>query len=132
MYELPSLGVNAFAFSWRGEHAYAAPPVALILLAAKKIAQTNMTAVLVVPLWKSSRFWPFLFPDGKHACHMIEEFYAIDTKMDSALQVESALTVQIRRFLVLFLRGGIYEPWKVRFSRSSCILKLSNQRCECE
>ena len=70
-YEVESARTDAFTFAWTGEHAYLAPPVSKILMAAKKIALTNMTAVLIIPCWPGCRFWPHLFPDGRHAAQMI-------------------------------------------------------------
>jgi hypothetical protein len=59
-------GVDAFAFEWSGELAYVAPPVSMVTRVIKKIAITWMTGVLLIPLWKSAKFWSFAFPDGRH------------------------------------------------------------------
>ena len=60
-------GVDAFSRSWDNEVAWCCPPVNLIIAAIKKIAASSMQAVLIVPAWKSSYFWPFLFPNGSYA-----------------------------------------------------------------
>ena len=62
-----SAGLDAFAQSWLQENAWCCPPVSLIIPAIRKICSTRMTANLVVPVWRSAAFWPFLFPDGRTA-----------------------------------------------------------------
>jgi hypothetical protein len=51
-----SAGVDAFSMSWEGERAYCAPPIALILRTIRKIEVTEMTGVLLIPLWCGARF----------------------------------------------------------------------------
>jgi hypothetical protein len=58
-------GVDAFAFDWQGELAYVAPPVSLVVRCIRKIAVSRMTGLLLIPLWRSARFWSFAFPDGR-------------------------------------------------------------------
>ena len=65
-------GVDAFAQSWRGETAWVCPPTSLIIQAVKKIAATDMKAVLITPAWPTAAFWSFIFPDGKRAHELIE------------------------------------------------------------
>ena len=60
-------GVDAFTQSWSNEIAWACPPVYLVIDTMKKIAASNMLAILCVPAWRSAAFWPILFPDGVHA-----------------------------------------------------------------
>jgi hypothetical protein len=55
-------GVDAFAFDWQGELAYLAPPVSLVVRCICKIAVSCMTGLLLIPLWRSARFWSFAFP----------------------------------------------------------------------
>lgn len=70
-------GIDAFAHSWDGEIAWCCPPVNLVVPAVRKIAASNMQAILVVPAWRSAQFWPFIFPNGSHAltiCTAISAF----------------------------------------------------------
>ena len=55
-------GVNAFSLSWDGENAWICPPVASIVKVVRKIRFSKLTAVLVIPAWKSADFWPLIFP----------------------------------------------------------------------
>ena len=41
-------------------------PVSLVIPALLKFCATEMTGVLVVPSWRSTAFWTFIFPDGLH------------------------------------------------------------------
>ena len=59
--------VDAFVQDWNGEIAWCCPPVSLTIQTIRKIAASNMQAILVVPAWRSASFWSFLFPDGVHA-----------------------------------------------------------------
>ena len=35
--------------------------------AVKKIVRsTGMTGIMVVPVWRTAVFWPFIVPDGRH------------------------------------------------------------------
>ena len=72
-----SSGVDAFAFDRTDENAWVCPPICLVIPAFRKILRTRMTAILVVPRWRSAAFWPVLFPDGKKphsVCWKIEVF----------------------------------------------------------
>ncbi len=57
-------GVDAFAHSWDGEHAFASPPMKDVIKTFRKMMTSTMTGVLVVPEWRSASFWAVLFPDG--------------------------------------------------------------------
>jgi hypothetical protein len=45
---------------------YAAPPVSLALRTIRKAADVILGGVLIVPLWKSVKYWTFAFDDGSH------------------------------------------------------------------
>jgi hypothetical protein len=64
--EKGSLGMDSFAQNWEGEHAYAAPPVSLVLRTIRKIVITEMMGVLIILLWKNAKFWTFGFRDRTH------------------------------------------------------------------
>ena len=54
-------GIDAFAHNWSGEMAWACPPIALIIQTIRKIRQTKMSGVLLVPEWPTADFWAELF-----------------------------------------------------------------------
>ena len=100
-------GVDAFTQDWNGEIAWCCPPVSLIIAALKKIAISTMQAILVVPAWRSSSFWTFLFPDGIHAidmCVSISAFrpFLIRGRFCSNLLMQGRPSFP---FLALFLRS---------------------------
>lgn len=76
-----SLGVDAFAFSWSGEFCWLVPPVSLIPRAIKHVCLSQCRAVLVVPVWPSAVFWPFLInSDGSFRSIITDMLYFEDGK----------------------------------------------------
>jgi hypothetical protein len=65
-FEKEMLGVDAFAQVWAGECVYAAPPISLVMRTIRKAVLTGLQGVLIIPLWKSVKFWTFAFKDGIH------------------------------------------------------------------
>ena len=55
-----SLGVDAFAFDWSADNNWLVPPISLVAKAIKHMIFCRARGVLVVPLWRSSAFWPLL------------------------------------------------------------------------
>ena len=131
--EAESTGVEALSQDWTGENAWIAAPVALALMAAKKVGRTRMTRVLVVPMWPHGKFWNFFFPDGAHACWMVREMKTERTKMDHPgdSSEQNLLTSQYHQYLILYMRGGEKEPWRPRIEANFCIKKLFNKQCPC-
>ena len=128
---MESAGTDAFTFAWTGEHAYLAPQVSKILLAAKKIALTSMTAVLIIPCWPGCRFWPHLFPDGRHAAQMVLHIQLIRTRMRRPPEGSSVFSAFVQEFIILYIKGGILHPWKVRVVPSLCMMRLRGGLCYC-
>ena len=65
-------GVDAFAQEWHQEVGWCCPPTRAVIPALQKIELSIMKAILIVPAWTSSAFWPFLFPDGHNARQSVE------------------------------------------------------------
>ena len=57
------VGVNAFSFDWSKEFCLLVPPVSVIGKALNHLLLCKAKAVLVVPEWPSSYFWPILMRD---------------------------------------------------------------------
>ena len=71
-------GVDAFARNWNGLCVWACPPTTRIVDTVRKILATgNIRGVLLVPIWTSATFWPFICPDGVHVanCFVKVELY---------------------------------------------------------
>ena len=58
-------GINAFAHTWNNENVWLCPPVSKIIPTIRKILQSSLSGILIVPNWKTSSFWPILFPHNK-------------------------------------------------------------------
>jgi hypothetical protein len=80
---LSCVGVDAFSLSWEDENAYCAPPIALILRVIRKIEVTRMRGVLLIPLWRGSRFWLHVFPDGRHLGVVFRSFRQLKVRTRS-------------------------------------------------
>lgn len=59
-----SMGIDAFTVDWQGINGWFVPPVCLLLRVLKYIRQCRAYGTVVLPLWKSASFWPFLCPSG--------------------------------------------------------------------
>ena len=59
-YTPESQGVDALAFSWRGENALMVPPIPLIPRVLGHARRCRCEGVLVAPVWTSAVFWPLL------------------------------------------------------------------------
>ena len=59
-----SEAVDAFTVDWAGENNWLCPPIGLIPRVLRHMQCCKAEGTLVVPLWKSSPFWPILCPDG--------------------------------------------------------------------
>ena len=55
-----SAGIDAFTFNWASEFCLLVPPVAVVGRCLSHLVRCKAKGVLVVPLWKSSFFWPLL------------------------------------------------------------------------
>ena len=64
---LGTAGVNAFAQSdWLAHLNWCNPPFWMIGRLIRFLQQTGAEAVVVVPLWQRSVWWPLVCPDGVH------------------------------------------------------------------
>lgn len=80
-YNPGTLGVDCFSFSWAGEFCWLVPPISLIPRAIKHVLFCKCSAVLVVPVWPSSVFWPFLLSrEGYFRSFVVDWWYVKDGK----------------------------------------------------
>lgn len=59
-----SNGIDAFSYNWYGKNGLFVPPVYLITRVLRYMEFCNAYGTLVLPKWKSGRYWPILCPDG--------------------------------------------------------------------
>ena len=55
-----SLGIDAFAFDWHADNNWLVPPIYLVPRVLRHMQVCKCLGTLVVPLWKSSVYWPLL------------------------------------------------------------------------
>jgi hypothetical protein len=96
--------VDAFAHDWKGECAYAAPPVSLVMCTIRKAAPVTMNGILVVPLWKGAKFWVFAFCDGIHLNGIFKEMHLVRmTAVAWEISQRDRIREKELQFLVLVL-----------------------------
>lgn len=81
-YNPGTLGVDCFSFSWSGEFCWLVPPVSLIPRAIKHVCICKCRAVLVVPVWPSSVFWPFLLTNEGYFRSFVVNWWYIENGKD--------------------------------------------------
>jgi hypothetical protein len=57
-------GGDAFAQNWPGENNWLVPPPRLVMQCLRNIRGDKCTCTLIIPVWQSAPFWPYLFPEG--------------------------------------------------------------------
>ena len=57
--------VDTFSQNWAKECNWLVPPPRLILKTLNKMQKDKAKGTLVVPMWRSAPFWPFLISDEK-------------------------------------------------------------------
>ena len=72
-------GVNAFAYDWSKEFCLIVPPISVVGKALNHLKLCRAKAVLVVPEWPSSYFWPILLRDFRNC--IIQTFTARGDKV---------------------------------------------------
>ena len=65
-------GVDAFAFSWVGEHLWLVPPVYIIHRVIAKLKKDKASGILVLPKWPSASFWPFVCHNGEYINEVVD------------------------------------------------------------
>ncbi|XP_069112417.1 uncharacterized protein [Argopecten irradians] len=63
-WSIESNGVDAFTADWFGVNGWFVPPVCIVHRVLKYMRQCSAYGTMVVPLWRSASFWPFLCPTG--------------------------------------------------------------------
>jgi hypothetical protein len=133
-YEDGSSGVDAFAYDWVGEMAYAAPPVSLLSRVLRKLAVTRMTGLLLVPLWKSAKFWSYCFPDGRHLCDVFSSMSRVRLRTvnwDISPNPKDLLGNSCVSFLALKIDSSGSSALESSIAPSRCLRILFGKTCIC-
>lgn len=81
-----SLCVNAFTDNWSGENNWLCPPVSLVGSVIKHLKLCKACGTLLVPIWKSSYFWPLIYPNGLHFATFIKDFCVVKPYLTSSCE----------------------------------------------
>jgi hypothetical protein len=114
--------VNAFALNWGvlGE-VFACPPPGLIIPTIRQFIAQEATGVLMIPLWKSSRFWPVLAPEGRHFINLVVRFFVFSPKLVVGEDVISNTFRKRQPFLLMRVNGKRKRAWKENLDFLACI-----------
>jgi hypothetical protein len=98
--------VNAFALDWGtlGE-VFACPPPSLIIPAVRQIIDQKAKGVLLIPLWRSSRFWPVVAPNGDHFANVFTRFFVFSPRLNVGPEVISNTFRKRQPFVCLRFNG---------------------------
>lgn len=66
-------GVNAFNCNWARENGWLVPPPRLVTQCLSKIMNERCKCTLLVPIWRSSPYWPVLFPESNKRAKFIHD-----------------------------------------------------------
>jgi hypothetical protein len=125
-------GVDAFSFEWTGELAYIAPPVSLVTRVIKKISITRMTGVLLIPLWKSAKFWTFAFPDGGHLAEVFSELRVLSVRTSNwDTSTRDVLGNRSVSFLALRISSSGCGSLESKMGSGRCFRLLFGRVCKC-
>ena len=82
-----------------------------------------MTGVLVVPCWEHGKFFPHLFPDGRHAVDAVTGVMTFRTKMKQTRPFKSSclLTDTFQTYILISFKGGDFN-WKPKIDKQNCIM----------
>ncbi|KAL5020676.1 hypothetical protein ScPMuIL_002241, partial [Solemya velum] len=58
------MGIDAFSFDWSGKNGLFVPPFYLISRVLLYMEMCHAFGTLIVPVWRTGKFWPFLCPQG--------------------------------------------------------------------
>jgi hypothetical protein len=126
-------GVDAFSLSWKGENAYCAPPIALILRVIRKIEVMKMKRVLLIPLWRGACFLLHAFPDGGHLGGVFRSFRQLKVKTRSwGISPKDAFAGKWGFFLALEIDSrGDRGSLELVVLPERCFGRLYNKECSC-
>jgi hypothetical protein len=114
--------VNAFTLNWKilGE-VFACPPPGLIIPVLRQFAIQKATGILMIPEWKSAKFWPVICPDGEHFLNMFVRYMRFSPKLVVGPEVVSDTFRRRQNFLALRVNGGRVNPWERNAEFLGCI-----------
>ena len=74
--------VDAFTQDWSSENNWLLPPISLIGKLLSHMHESKAVGTLIVPMWKSSYFWPLLCSDGVHFNSFVADWLYLSARPD--------------------------------------------------
>lgn len=102
-WNVDSMGIDAFTIDWKGVNGWFVPPVCILLKVLRYMKQCGAFGTIIVPLWRSANFWPFLCPFGDRFIDQVVAYTYLPTNKTSFLPGRSKKSVF----------GNIDLPFKV-------------------
>lgn len=70
--------VNAFTENWSNENNWMCPPINLIGSTIRHIKFCKGKGTLLIPMWKSTYFWPIIYPNGIRMASFVKDFTVLE------------------------------------------------------
>ena len=71
-------GVDAFTENWAHDNNWVCPPVSLIGSVFRHMRRCKARGTVLVPIWRSSYFWPLLYPTGLQLAPFVKDYMVVD------------------------------------------------------
>jgi hypothetical protein len=116
--------VNGFSLDWAtlGE-VVACPPPGLITPVLRQFVEQKAKGILLIPRWKSGRFWPIVAPEGRHLLRAAVRFFELTPIMVVGPDVLSKTFRRKSPFLCIRIDGSISEPWEEGVCFVNCLTR---------
>jgi hypothetical protein len=97
------------------------PPPGLIIPTIRQFEKQKAKGILMIPAWKSSRFWPVLVPNGKHLFNMATRFMSFSPKLEVGPDVISPTFKKRQPFFVIRINAERAFPCEVGKDFLNCV-----------
>jgi hypothetical protein len=85
--------------------------------------------VLVIPAWKTAKYWPILAPEGRHFINMMVRYMQFSPKLVVGPEVVSDTFRRRQSFLAFRVNGTKENPWEEKPQFLGCV-KRGCELCE--
>ena len=80
------------------------PPIHLIIPTLFHLEKFGSFGVLIIPMWKSAHFWPFICNDGIHFNNFVKNCWIFSPKYISGEHILNTMFVGVKKFDTLALQ----------------------------
>ena len=117
-----SSGVNCFMYDWGNEYVYCCPPVKLVPDVIRHISTVPCMGVLVVPYWKTDKFWPLITLDGAHLSAIFTSFRRFKPTVRTGKWCTSYFSKNKRPEMLALYFDSSREMMESQISMERCLL----------